>query len=118
MESSKDLLRKYADIVKEAESQPDGFADQEEFNPEDFNAPSDDEQTPEENVPDESLMGDDSGITDMNQLEDPIESLSQELSDGDDRELDNIKHKISKWLKDNRYELTPIGGLSNKQGNV
>ena len=93
-----EILKKYSDIIREAEAN-----DMSDL----LDEP---EKVPTENIPDESLEGLDDKITNIDQLSNPVNDLAQKLG------VDS--GKIEVWLKDNRYELTPIGGLSNDKGNV
>lgn len=105
--SESELLKRYSIIVVEADndqpigdysaSQADGHAD--EFD--NFAAPT----TENEPMPE---------IT-----EDPIADLSTYLLSKDDIEnTANVDRYIREWLKNNGYELTPTGGLENKEGKV
>jgi len=118
--SEGELLREYAQIISEAQ----GDTWPEEYDPDNDELAMDDKRIadseldnfdPENNeidLPDDSMMDDENGdiMAPTSDIDDPINDLANELH------ID--ANKISQWLKVNDYELTPIGGLSNKQGKV
>ncbi len=120
--SSSEILREYAKIIIEA-SQDDatGFSDDGSYDANQDELAIDDKQIHDEDngidLPDESMMDEpedkeDNEFKTYDQMleNDPVINLSRELHVDSDA--------ISKWLKANNYELTPVNGLSNKSGNV
>lgn len=120
--SSSEILREYAKIIIEA-SQDDatGFSDDGSYDANQDELAIDDKRIRDEDngidLPDESMMDEpedkeDNEFKTYDQMpeNDPVINLSRELHVDSDA--------ISKWLKANNYELTPVNGLSNKSGNV
>jgi len=124
--SSSEILREYANIIAEGDlGNPynNTAEDTEDFNYGEEGGPmrdainqnADDEENGVD-LPDESLMEpeskDDSEFLTYDQVpeNDPVINLSRDLQVDSD--------KISRWLSKNKYELTPVGGLSNKEGNI
>lgn len=108
--SSSELLREYAKIVSEGDLGNPHYNTAQE--PEDFADDGID-------LPDESMMDDEEQApkaddeflsNDQVPENDPVINLSRELHVDSDQ--------INKWLKANKYELTPIDGLSNSKGNI
>ena len=111
--SSSEILREYAKIIAEADWKDDATGIRGEDN-EPVVHPNDDNFI---DLPDDSLMDDDDN-TDDDEFKtwdkipetDPIINLSRALHVDSD--------KIEKWLNANKYELTPINGLSNSEGKI
>ncbi len=79
MKSSAEILKKYSDLIREAEN-IDDFSDTEETN-----------------------------------TDDPVAELANYL---DQKEGTDYYDLISSFLRMNNYIITPLGGLTNSQGNV
>ena len=129
IKSSTEILREYAQIISEAqgEAYPETYdPNNDELAVDDMRLRDEERQMQfndgeEENgidLPDESMQEDekkfpnnwdDSGGFEQ-QSSDPVAELATSLH------IDDTK--IDTWLKANNYEITPIGGLTNKQGKV
>ena len=110
--SVSELLREYSTIISEAEntwSDPE-FSDDLAMDSEDESWKND--PTGTSNLPDDSMMDVDSVDN-----TDPVQGLADYLDtageDGND-----YSTLISTYLKKNNLEITPIGGLTNSEGNV
>lgn len=111
MEST-NFFRKYSDLIAEAEQpiKEDQVDDLDGF-----------EEDPSIQHDDQDLKDEDDALASFDQPEstgDPVGDLSFALQDTTDVPADTIRLAVEKWLSQNKYELTPVGGLINRKGTV
>ena len=108
-QSLSELLRNYSDIIAEAEQ---SFNDEPTEDGNDFES---DDDNPAFNVPDDDISLEDEHDHDPNE---PVMELSHLLSThigGDEQKIEQV---ILGFLQKNKYELIPIGGISDTEGQV
>ena len=103
-QSLSELLRNYADIITEANG---------EGNRSDNDFQSDDDN-PAFNVPDEEAPLED----DYGDADEPVTELSHAISVRIGGDEQKIEQAILGFLQKNKYELIPLGGISNNDGQV
>jgi len=119
--SATELMRNYAEMIREAEEDlpptPAEDTDTHDAN-NPFAAKSQDSSKPE---PDSEPEPEDEE-NNMNQFDsdDPVWEMASDISDTLRLDVDtnDIVREIHSFLERNNLEITPIGGLTNKQGNV
>lgn len=119
--SAVDLLRKYSDMIAEADS---ALGDDGEYDPNKDELAIDDqrlaninwEEEPEPAMPEQS---------DMQSTGDPVSDLANFLSskyanqfEAVDLSAMDFVPEISNWLKQNGYAITRINGVVNREGKI
>lgn len=114
--SEGELLREYSRIISEADL-PSGNWLPSDDRPDDEDMMTDDKQ-PLDNEDDNNFTDVDSEPEAEVTSDDPIDGLVSFIDSQDVHTDVPLADQIKKYLHTHNLELTPIGGLSNKQGYV
>lgn len=129
-----ELLKEYSRIIAEADGDPQDwnpeYSDDEDLDGMDIAGANDPEDSeggfqPDEDSFEEPNMHFNDGEEDVDtesdveiDSDDPISELADYLDNADSKGTESFSELINKFLKEKNLELTPIGGLTNRQGAV
>jgi hypothetical protein len=102
MKNSLEMLKRYSDMIAEAEQSPDTF------NTNDFIDGKDKSTEPTDNEDSFDIN---------NNNDNPVDELADYINNYPDDNTD-VSEIIFRFLKEKNYQLVPIGGLENSTGNV